>query len=262
MIGVFDSGVAGLAVVRALRDAFPSQDILFFADTARHPYGERSLEVVARFADDGMRHLIARHADLVGISCSAAAAAFIQGRIGLYAVPVIEGISAAADAAAGTSQKHLFGILGNRAAMASGVYERLIQDRVPKARIATRPSTLLDALIEEGWMKKPETTRIAKKLLHPLKVRQVDTLILDSFALSAIEKMIALKAGRNVRIIRTWQALSEAMITALSHLPQAAQSTGKTGSLTIQVTDATPALQEKIGRFLKSQARVEPISLF
>lgn len=261
VIGVFDSGIGGLLPLRAIRGMLPAHDLLFLADTARAPYGRRSMDTVARFAREGIQHLIDSKADLLVIACPAAATAWIQEKIGPCAVPVIDGVTAAATAAVSISKTHRFGVLGNRAAVESGVYERLIRERLPDARVYTQPSRLLDVLIEEGWAKRPETARIAKKLVHPLKVRQIDTLILGSPFLSVIEAKIAAKAGKKVKIVNFGVTLAGAVNAAVQNNPDLARPPEKTGELTIRVTDNPAGLKEKCEKLLKSRIRLEVVSL-
>ncbi len=261
MIGVFDSGIGGLAVIRGLREALPGHDLVFFADTARSPYAEKSMEAIARFADQGIRHLETLGAEMLVLSCSAAAAAFLIGKIGPCRVPVVEGITPAVAAALAASKNRRFGVIGSRAAMDSGIHGRLIRDRAPDARVHTQASTLLDALIEEGWARRPETARIAKKLLHPLKVRQMDTLILDSSYLSVIEKKMAVKAGRKVSLVRSWEILSLAAKAALAENPVLDRTLGKNGSLKILVTDRTAGLEDRCRWLFKFRTTVERIPM-
>ncbi|MBW2131930.1 MAG: aspartate/glutamate racemase family protein [Deltaproteobacteria bacterium] len=261
VIGVFDSGIGGLFPLRAIRGMLPALDLLFLADTARGPYGQRSMNTVARFAREGIRHLIDSKADLLVIACPAAATAWIQEKIRPCAVPVIDGVTAAAAAAVSVSKTHCFGVLGNRAAVESGVYERLIRERLPDARIYARSSRLLDVLVEEGWAKRPETARIAKKLVHPLKARQIDTLILGSPFLSVIEAKIAAKAGKKVKIVNSDMTLAGAVNTAIKNNPDLARPPEKTGGVTIRVTDNPAGLKEKCEKWFRSRVRLEVVSL-
>jgi len=261
VIGVFDSGIGGLLPLRAIRGMLPAHDLLFLADTARAPYGRRSMDTAARFAREGIRHLVDSKVDLLVIACPAVATAWIQEKIGPYAVPVIDGVTPAAAAAVSVSKTHRFGVLGNRAALESGVYERLIRERLPDARVYTQPSRLLDVLVEEGWARRPETARIAKKLVHPLKVRQIDTLILESPFLSVIEAKIAAKAGRKVKIVNSGVTLAGAVKAAIQKRSEMTRPLEKTGQLTIRVTDNPAGLKEKCEKWLKSRIRLEVVSL-
>ncbi len=261
VIGVFDSGIGGLLPLRAIRGMLPAHDLLFLADTARAPYGRRSMDTVARFAREGIRHLIDAKADLLVIVCPAAATAWIQEKTGPCTVPVIDGVTAAAAAAASVSKGGCFGVIGPPVVVESGVYERLIRERLPDARVYAQPSTLLDVLVEEGWGKRPETARIAKKLLHPLRVRQIDTLILGSPVLSVIEAKIAAKAGKKVKIVNSGVTLAGAVNAAVKNNPDLARPPEKTGELTIRVTDNPAGLKEKCEKWFRSRVRLEVVSL-
>ncbi len=260
MIGIFDSAIGGLTVVREIRRAFPGVDLVFLADTARSPYADRSMETVARFADAAIGRLTALDPEILVVCCSATAASLRLGHIGPYALPTVDQVTSGVGAAVSVSKNHRFGVIGNRAAVKSGIYERLIQERIPGARVYTRPSTLLDTLIEEGWAKRPETTRIAKKLLHPLRVRQIDTLILDSPYLSEIEKKLLLKAGKRVHVVRPWRVLPRALGDLLARTPDRGRGCETGGALKVQVTDITEGLKERCEAFLKSRVILESVS--
>ncbi|MFZ5563848.1 MAG: glutamate racemase, partial [Thermodesulfobacteriota bacterium] len=178
MIGIFDSGLGGLTVARAVMDELAGYDILYFGDTARTPYGAKSAQTVIKYALENTELLLARGAKMVVMACNTASSVATEEIVSRFDIPVFEVITPAVNLAAGLSKTGVIGVIGTRATVNSGVYEKKILQQRPDARVWSQACPLLVPLVEEGWLKKPETAMIVKKYLHPLKTRQVDTLIL------------------------------------------------------------------------------------
>lgn len=241
MIGILDPGVGGLTAARLIRDRLPEHHIRYFGDTARGPFGDKSPETIRRFARSGARYLLdggVRLLVLASGSLSAAAGEILAREL---PVPVIDSVPAAADAAADASRWGRIGVLAPPAAVESGRFEREITDRRPTATVRAAADPLLGPLADAGWVNRPETVRIIKKIIRPLKLAQIDTLILGSPRYRILAPLIARKAGRRVRIVDTTESLVRAVHHYLDSHPQIDGRTDRDGRFDAIVSDRTDA---------------------
>ena len=211
MIGVFDSGIGGLTVVRALMQRLPGYDVLYFGDTARTPYGSKSSSTVIRYAIENTEFLLSKGAQAIVLACNTASSVAPETLRRRYEVPFLEVISPAAEMAVQSTRTGRIGIIGTRATIASGAYETAIQRLGPDCSVFTQPCPLLVPLVEEGWLNKPETTMIVKKYLRPLKMQQIDTLILGCTHYPLLADLIQTKIGRRVQVIDSSTGVANSM---------------------------------------------------
>ena len=209
MIGIFDSGLGGLTVARAIMEQLPGYDIIYLGDTARTPYGPKSPETVIRYAIQNTDFLLGRGAKIIVVACNTASSVATDPLGQQFDVPIFEVVTPAVELSINVSKKSSIGVIGTRATINSGVYERRIKERLSDAKVYSAACPLLVPLVEEGWMKKPETRMIVKKYLHPLKVRQIDTLILGCTHYPLLKKTIQHKIGKRVNIIDSSDAIAE-----------------------------------------------------
>ncbi|MDY6955078.1 MAG: glutamate racemase, partial [Thermodesulfobacteriota bacterium] len=195
MIGVFDSGIGGLTVVRALSQHLPEYSILYFGDTARTPYGTKSPETVVQYAIEDAHILLERGAQLLVVGCNTASSVATNALRDRFDVPIFEVISPAVHQAVSQSRVKRVGVIGTRATVNSGVYEAHIKAERPDMEVYSAACPLLVPLVEEGWLKRGETRRIVKKYLHPLKMRQIDMLILGCTHYPPLKDIIQAKIG-------------------------------------------------------------------
>lgn len=200
MIGVFDSGVGGLTVVAQLKKQLPQVSFIYLGDNARTPYGNRSPEVIKKYCRDDVDFLIAKGAKAIIVACntaSALAGEFLQQS---YSIPIFEVIKPAAQAATNISHGRI-GIIGTRGTISSDAYGKAIKSLNKQTEIFSQTCPLFVSLVEENWLKKPESKMIAKKYLMPLKIKDIDTLILGCTHYPLMKKIIQAKIGRRVRLI-------------------------------------------------------------
>ena len=179
-IGVFDSGVGGLTVVRALRRELPGEDIIYLGDTARVPYGSKSPRTVEKYSLGCQKFLLDRGVKLVMIACNTASANALPALRDATEVPVIGAVEpGAASALLGTKTKHL-GVIGTLGTVRSGAYETAIHARDPDAKITAMACPLLVPLAEEGWVDDQIAILVARRYLTQLfKLDpEIDTLVL------------------------------------------------------------------------------------
>lgn len=201
MIGIFDSGVGGLSVMKELIKTLPDYQITYFGDTARVPYGNKSKEIVTRYALEDANFLIKKGAKIIVVACSTATAFALDNLKKKLDLPIIGVAEPSIKAAIEATKNKKIGVIGTKGTISSEIYRKLAKKIDPKVKIYSQPCPLLVPLVEENWIKKPETRRIIKKYLRPLKTAQVDTLILGCTHYPLLEKAIKEIAGKRITLI-------------------------------------------------------------
>ena len=208
MIGVFDSGIGGLTVVRALMDLLPDQEMIYLGDTARTPYGSKSRDTIIQYSLNNTEFLVRRGADIIVIACNTASSYAYDAVRSKFQLPVFEVIGPGARLALQLTKKMRIGVIGTRATISSGGYEERIRAMEPDAKVVTAPCPLLVPIVEEGWLDKPETAMIVRKYLAPLKNLQIDTLILGCTHYPVLRGVIQRKIGKRVRLVDSAEAIA------------------------------------------------------
>ncbi len=201
MIGIFDSGIGGLTVARAIEKILPRHSLLYFGDTARTPYGTKSADVIIDYSLRNGEFLLERGAKLIVIGCNSASSVATEKLRTEFAVPVLEVIGPAAQRAASLTKVGRIGVIGTRATVRSGVYEETMAAIQPNYQVIPIPCPLLVPLVEEGWLDSRETKMILRKYLHPLKSWQIDTLILGCTHYPLLKELIQVRVGSKVSLI-------------------------------------------------------------
>lgn len=207
-IGVFDSGIGGLTVVKALLDVLPGCRIVYLGDTARTPYGSKSAATIISYSLNNAAFLVHQGADVIVIACNTASSYAFDAIKTQYNQPVFEVTGPGAALAAGRSRNRRIGVIGTRATIASGIYTKRIQSLLPDAIVYTAACPLLVPLVEEGWLVKPETRRIVKNYLRPLRDKHIDTLILGCTHYPVLRDLIQRKIGRQVKLVDSAEAVA------------------------------------------------------
>ena len=178
-IGVFDSGVGGLTVVRALIERLPYENIVYFGDTARVPYGVKSRNTIEQFTEQMVQFLMEQNVKALVIACNTIAAVAGE-RVRRLAgpLPVFDVISAGADAAITHSQNGPIGVIATTTTVNSNAYARAIAIRQPNYRVISQACPLLVPLVEEGWLDHEVTRLTLREYLPPLLADRIDTLVL------------------------------------------------------------------------------------
>ncbi|RJQ70936.1 MAG: glutamate racemase [Desulfobacteraceae bacterium] len=236
MIGVFDSGIGGLTVVRALLERLPGHAITYLGDTARTPYGSKSADTIIRYSINNIEFLIRKGARLIVIACNTASSYAFEAVRNRFKIPIFEVIGPGAHLAVQYSRRLRIGVIGTRATVASGVYEGHVRRINPGAKVFAVSCPLLVPLVEEGWISKPETAMIVRKYMHPLKTKQIDTLILGCTHYPVLRGVIQRKIGARVVLVDSAQAIAERVGDFLK-APGSNPAPIPQGQLTIFVTD-------------------------
>lgn len=201
MIGIFDSGIGGLTVAREIRRQLPEAAFAYLGDTARMPYGTKSAATITRYAIEDAEFLLQHGATVIVVACNTASSVAIPAlREKFPQTPIFDVITPAVAAAQQASARRI-GVIGTRATIRSGIYEKLIRERDAKATVVAQACPLLVPLIEEGWEKKPETSQILRRYLSPVKAKTVDALILGCTHYPLLRSKIQSRMGRTVKLI-------------------------------------------------------------
>lgn len=208
-IGVFDSGIGGLTVVRAIMERLPFENIIYFGDTARVPYGVKSPETITQFAAQITRFLLQKEVKLLIIACNTMAAVAYQDVKNLSPVPVLDVIAAGArKAAEETTTKHV-GVIGTPATINSNAYARAIHEHDPDIRVFSQACPLFVPLVEEGWWHHPVTRLTAQEYLRPVLAEHVDTLVLGCTHYPVIKSLIREIVGQDIRLVDSAEAMAD-----------------------------------------------------
>lgn len=197
MIGIFDSGVGGMTVARAVETLLPDFQIIYFGDLARTPYGSKSSEAIIDYSIDNTEFLLDHGAKVIIIACNSAASVASDILRQKFDIPIFEVITPAVERAATTTVSGSIGIIGTRATIRSGIYEAKINQHSPGISVFSQACPLLVPLVEEGWIEARETKMILRKYLAPLKRHQVDTLVLGCTHYPLLKDLIHHRMGKN-----------------------------------------------------------------
>lgn len=241
MIGVFDSGIGGLTVAREVMRQLPGFSVLYLGDTARTPYGNKSPEIVERYAIESAEWLVNHGAKLLIVACNTMSAVALRSLRDRFLVPIFDVIIPAIhEAARKSSEEKRIGVIGTRATIKSGVYERLVREVNPDAEVFSNPCPLFVPLVEEGWLDQSETHRIARIYLAPLRAKNIDALILGCTHYPLLRGVIQAQMGRRVRIIDSARATVAHVKSYLDARPELADQLPKGNRHQFFLTDIAP----------------------
>ncbi len=249
MIGIFDSGVGGMTVARAVEKLLPSCPQIYFGDLARTPYGSKSPDTILRYSVQNMEFLLSRGARLVIIACNSAASVASDELRKIFDVPIFEVISPAAQRAVTATKTGRIGVIGTRATIKSEAYNKKISGQALDTKVFSKACPLLVPLVEEGWLDKRETKMILRRYLYPLKLKQVDTLILGCTHYPLLKKLIQPRIGTRVTIIDSSEEVACALKKYLDsdqQLKDSLFSKKETQYYVSDVTDTAKSIAQRI----------------
>jgi glutamate racemase len=261
-IGVFDSGVGGLTVLRALRAVMPAEDFIYLGDTARLPYGTKSAQTVARYSLQCAAALMTRGIRCLVVACNTASASALDTlRLRYPDIPVIGVIEPGARAAVAASRSQHIGVIGTEGTILGGAYQAAIHRLNPAVRVAALPASLLVALAEEGWTHGPIAEAVAWQYLSPLFVADdggsPDTLVLGCTHFPALAGAIRNVLPTAVRIV---DSAETAAATVALQLP-AKRASGAAGSVRWLATDGAARFARASSTFLGEALQAAEIEI-
>jgi glutamate racemase len=199
-IGIFDSGVGGLTVARAVLDQLPHEPLLYVGDTARGPYGPRPIAEVRRFALEIMDHLVDQGVKMLVIACNSASAAVLRDARERYDVPVVEVVHPAVRRAVSATRNGRVGVIGTRATISSGAYEDAFA-AAPQLRLTTQACPRFVEFVEAGVTSGPELLAAAHEYLDPVVAAGVDTLVLGCTHYPLLTGVLSYVMGVEVTLV-------------------------------------------------------------
>jgi glutamate racemase len=227
-IGMFDSGFGGLTVARALIDLMPAEDLVYFGDTGRYPYGPRSLDEVREFARQITRLLVdVHHVKMVVVACNTAAAAALDLLRFEFEVPVVGVIDAGVRAAAQVTRNGKVGVIGTVGTISSGAYQRAAQDHRAPVQLTCQACPGFVEFVERGETDSEQVHVLAERMLQPVRASGVDTLLLGCTHYPFLARTISDVMGRDVVLV---SSADETAFDVLSILESEGSTTRRTSS--------------------------------
>lgn len=200
-VGVFDSGIGGLTVAREIMRNLPSEKIVYFGDTARVPYGNKSKDTVLRYSRQIIRFLETENVKAIVVACNTASAFALSEIQKEMNLPIIGVIEAGARVAAETTMNKKVGVIGTEGTIHSGIHERWLKSLDREITVYGKPCPLFVPLVEEGWLKDSVTEEIAERYLRELLEKEVDTLILGCTHYPLLRSLIQKVVGPEVKLV-------------------------------------------------------------
>ncbi|HEV7388339.1 MAG TPA: glutamate racemase [Gemmatimonadaceae bacterium] len=200
-IGVFDSGIGGLTVVREMISQLPNESIIYFGDTARVPYGPKSPDTVLRYSREITSYLKDEGVKALVVACNTATAHALPALRREFDFPIIGVIQPGARAAASATRTKRVGVIGTAGTIKSRAYEKEILKLLPDVSLTVQACALFVPLVEEGWVDSEPTRAIARNYLAPFVTAEVDTLVLGCTHYPLMKTVIGNVVGREVRLI-------------------------------------------------------------
>ena len=200
-IGVFDSGMGGLTVVREMMSQLPNESIIYFGDTARVPYGPKSPDTVLRYSREITSFLKGEGVKALVVACNTATAHALPALRREFDMPIVGVIEPGARAAAAVTKTKRVGVIGTAGTIKSRAYEKEIRKLVPDVEVTAQACALFVPLVEEGWLDSEVTRAVARNYLAPIVSAEVDTLVLGCTHYPLMKTVIGNVVGRQVRLI-------------------------------------------------------------
>ena len=267
-IGVFDSGVGGLTVLRALRALLPHESFIYLGDTARLPYGTKSAESVVRYSIQAADALVERDIKCLVIACNTASAVALSALLERYApLPVIGVLEPGAQAACAASLSGRIGVIATEGTVRGGAYQAAIHAIRPDARVVAQPCALFVALAEEGWVDGPLVEGIVRRYLEPIFATEVaahpDCLLLGCTHFPVLQPVMRRVLDPSVVIVDSAETTARTVRRLLDERGLASGA-GDSGTMQLLATDAPGRFARVGGTFFGGridESAVEPIDL-
>ncbi len=200
-IGVFDSGVGGLTVAREIMSQLPNESIIYFGDTARVPYGNKSKETVITYSRQIIQFLLTKKVKAIVIACNTASAFALEAMQKEVSIPIIGVVKPGAKMAAETTKNQKIGVIATEGTINSHIYTDYLSKTNPDVQVFGKACPLFVPLVEEGWIEDPITTEIATRYLEELKQSEVDTLVLGCTHYPLLRQTVQQIMGDKVTLV-------------------------------------------------------------
>jgi glutamate racemase len=248
-LGVFDSGIGGLTVFRELLRQLPDEELLYFGDVARLPYGNKSAEGVTRFSREICAFLLTRDVKAIVVACNTASALALPALARELPVPVVGVIESGARAAVERTRSGRVGVIATASTVRSGAYAAAVHALRPGVEVVERACPLFVPLVEEGWIDHPVTRLVAHEYLAPLEDHRLDTLVLGCTHYPLLEGVIGADMGPGVTLIDSGRETAAAVKALLDERGLAAPA-GREPRHALYLSDLPAAFTATAERFL------------
>lgn len=207
-IGIFDSGIGGLTVVKEVIKLLPHEDVVYFGDTARVPYGIKSRETIIKFSLENTLFLLQKDVKMIVVACNTSSSSALPVIRKHFKIPILGVIMPGAKEAVYATKNKKIGVIGTRATINSGAYEQEIKKLDPGVKVYSCACPMFVPIVEEGWINDDIAARVARKYLGGLKAKGIDTLILGCTHYPLLKKRIHDVMGKGVRLIDSAQQVA------------------------------------------------------
>jgi glutamate racemase len=249
-IGIFDSGLGGLTVARAIHELLPKEDLVYLGDTARVPYGTKSPATVTRFAREDAQFLVHQTVKAIVVACNSASAWGLEVIQRQFEIPIFGVILPGAKAALEASANRRIGVIGTNATINSEAYQKTIRAIDDSAFVFARACPLLVPLVEEGWIDHPVTMRVWKEYLQPLRKQRIDTLVLGCTHYPLLKRAIQEVVGDHVSLVDSAESCARFVEGQMKPLGLLLRNRRRKGRIQPFVTDAPDKFGVFAERFL------------
>lgn len=250
-IGVFDSGLGGLTAVKEIMSLFPNEDIVYFGDTGRVPYGTRSKETIIKYTHSDINFLLSKDVKMIVIACGTASSAALPNIKREFDVPIFGVVDAGAYEAVHVTRNKKIGIIGTSATIRSGAYTRYIAEHDDTIQTYERACPLFVPLVENGHFDTKVTELVVEEYLHDIKEAGVDTLIMGCTHYPLLRSAIERYMGDGVTLISPGAEVAKYMRKKLT--ADLRNSSTATGECEYYVSDSTESFAQLAGIFLERQ---------
>jgi len=256
-IGVFDSGVGGLTVLKAIRKVLPQENLIYFGDTARVPYGGRSPKTIIKYSIENAKLLNRFGIKMLIVACNTSSSYALDILKREFPFPVLGVVVPGAKSAVGASKNKKIGVIGTEATIKSGAYKKAILSLDPFATVFEKACPLFVPLIEEGWLEGEITKLVVEKYLSGLVERGIDTLVLGCTHYPLIKGVIKSFCGDGIEIVDS----AEAVAKEVEGILLGANLNGGQGITKILVSDKTDRFERLAKMIMGETATIEEVSI-
>ena len=256
-IGIFDSGVGGLTVLKAIKEILPNENLIYFGDTARVPYGNRSPSTIIKYSVENTRLLQKFNIKMLVVACNTSSSHALEILRREFPFPVVGVVKPGAKVAVESSKNKRIGVIGTEATIKSGAYRKAILSLDPFATVFEKACPLFVPLIEEGWLSGEVTELVVEKYLSDLLNKDIDTLVLGCTHYPLIKDTIRKVTGKNINLIDSAMAVAEEVKSRLPH----ERGKRSKGIVRILVSDKTERFERIARMIMGKDTLIEEVSL-
>lgn len=248
-IGVFDSGIGGLTVVKHLIDALPNENIVYFGDTARVPYGSKSNDTVIEYSIQNAAFLMEFGVKAIVVACNTASSVAMESLRDKFNIPVIGMIEPGAKYGLGYTNSNKIGVIGTRSTIGNNAYSKMIKELNAEVEVFEKACPLFVPFAEEGWIDHPATIAVAEEYLEPVKNEGIDTLILGCTHYPILRSVIQNVVGPKIKLVDSGIAASYSVVKELTE-KDLLNSSNSPGTQLYYVSDVPTTFQFVASLFL------------